>query len=299
MSARPPCIVHESPVPDREYYAAPVQSGRPAPSRRPSRLRRRPARSPLPPLVLAGLALFLCGFLLGRAGAAGPSLPADALSFTLLPEEAESGGSILVQTVPEAVSPEGETASEEDWRLILVNEDHPLPEDFQVPALTRLRNNHAVDSRAYPELQRMMDDCRAEGLEPLICSSCRSREKQAELFENKVRSCMAQARSRQEAEELAAGWVSRPGASEHQTGLALDIVDKSYQMLDEGQKETAVQKWLMQHCAEYGFILRYPTGKSALTGVNYEPWHYRYVGAEAAREIMDRGLCLEEYLGLA
>ncbi len=94
-----------------------------------------------------------------------------------------------------------------------------------------------------------------------------------------------------------AAWVARPGTSEHETGLAVDIVDTSYQPLDEAQEDTAVQRWLMAHCAEYGFILRYPTEKSALTGVNYEPWHYRYVGEEAAREIMERDLCLEEYLG--
>ena len=103
---------------------------------------------------------------------------------------------------------------------------------------------------------------------------------------------MDQARAEQEA----ARWVARPGASEHQAGLAVDIVDISYQLLDEAQEDTPVQQWLMAHCADYGFILRYPTDKSALTGVAYEPWHYRYVGAEAARAIMDGGLCLEEYL---
>lgn len=279
MSVHSSCVVHQFPVPDREYCAAPARRGRF------SRLRRRPTRSPLLPLMLAGLSLFLCGFLLGRAGAVGEEAPS--------PEETP----IVVQTFP--VLPDGGTASEEDWRLILVNKDHSLPEDFQIPKLTQLRNGHAVDSRAYPELQGMMDACRAEGLEPLICSSYRSREKQAELFENKVRACLSAASSRQEAEEQAAQWVSRPGTSEHQAGLALDIVDKSYQMLDEGQEKTPVQKWLIEHCAEYGFILRYPTAKSEITGIGYEPWHYRYVGAEAAQEIMRRGLCLEEYLGLA
>ena len=102
----------------------------------------------------------------------------------------------------------------------------------------------------------------------------------------------------EEHQALAARWVSRPGTSEHQAGLAVDIVDKSYQLLDEGQEKTEVQKWLMAHCADYGFILRYPTEKSALTGVGYEPWHYRYVGREAAREITEQGLCLEEYLSV-
>ena len=90
--------------------------------------------------------------------------------------------------------------------------------------------------------------------------------------------------------------MARPGTSEHETGLALDIVSAAYQLLDERQAETAAQQWLMAHCAEYGFILRYPTDKGALTGVGYEPWHYRYVGKEAAEAIMGGGLCLEEYL---
>lgn len=259
-------------IPKRERRAAP------------SRLRRRRGRPRFLLLFLAGWIFFAAGFQLGRVKAEG-GVP---------PEKADP---LPVRTIPEPILASGNTGGE-DWRLLLVNADNPLPEDFAVPALTQLRGGHAVDSRAYPELQRMMDDCRAEGLEPTICSSYRSWEKQAELFENKVRSCLGRAGSRQEAETLAAEWVSRPGASEHQAGLALDIVDKSYQLLDEGQEDTAVQKWLMDHCAEYGFILRYPTDKGDFTGVGYEPWHYRYVGAEAAREIMRREICLEEYLSV-
>lgn len=290
--------IHGSPIPAREYRAAPPAAGdRPTPSkaRRPpsSRLGRRRGRPRILPLVLAGSVLFAAGFLLGRAGAEDGAPPADAPG--LLPAGPEGPGP--EGTAPGAPSSAGgEQTGGADWRLILVNWENPLPEGFAVPELTELRNGHAVDSRAYPDLQRMMDACRAEGLEPVICSSYRSWEKQAELFENKVRSCLDRAGSRREAEALAAQWVSRPGTGEHQAGLALDIVDKSYQLLDEGQEDTAVQKWLMAHCAEYGFILRYPAGKSALTGVGHEPWHYRYVGAEAAREIVRRGICLEEYL---
>lgn len=110
-----------------------------------------------------------------------------------------------------------------------------------------------------------------------------------------MQSWLSRGYTRNGAEAQAARWVARPGASEHQTGLAVDIVDASYQALDRGQEDTAVQRWLMAHCAEYGFILRYPTGKVERTGVNYEPWHYRYVGVDAARKIMKDGLCLEEY----
>ena len=298
MSGSHTCVVHEFPIPDREYRAGPPERWAAPPRRRtpPSRARRRPV---LPQLILIGLALFWMGFLLGRAGAVGAGAAAgDAPQgkpvFTLLPEE--SGDSQGVKTVPGGVVGKTPEPDPEDWYLRLVNGEHPLPEDFQVPELTKLINGQAIDSRAYPDLQRMMDDCRAAGLQPTICSSYRTWEKQSELFERKVQSCLDQAGSREEAERQAALWVARPGTSEHQAGLAVDIVDKSYQLLDEGQEETEVQKWLMEHCAEYGFILRYPTEKSALTGVGYEPWHYRYVGEIAAGEIMAQGLCLEEYL---
>ena len=103
--------------------------------------------------------------------------------------------------------------------------------------------------------------------------------------------------SREEAEEQAATMVALPGTSEHQLGLAVDIVDSEYQILESSQENTPVQRWLMEHCWEYGFILRYPKEKTQLTGIIYEPWHYRYVGKEAAKEIMNAGICLEEYLG--
>ena len=201
------------------------------------------------------------------------------------------------QSIPNYIPASGKPVSAEDnWALILVNWEHALPDGFLIPELTQLRNGHAVDSRAYPELQAMMDDARAAGLQPLICSSYRTWDTQERLFEQEVQSWMNRGYAREEAETRAAMWVAHPGTSEHQTGLAVDIVDMSYQILDEKQESTPVQKWLMAHCAEYGFILRYPTDKSALTGIGYEPWHYRYVGMEAAREIMEDKLCLEEYL---
>ena len=91
-------------------------------------------------------------------------------------------------------------------------------------------------------------------------------------------------------------WVAVPGTSEHQTGLAVDLVSASYQVLNRKQEQTKEQKWLMEHCWEYGFILRFPSDKSDVTGIGYEPWHYRYVGKETALAMRDSGLCLEEYL---
>ena len=181
------------------------------------------------------------------------------------------------------------------WNLILVNPWNPLPEDFSVN-LTELRNGHYIDERAYPDLQAMMDASRAEGLSPIICSSYRTITKQEDLYENKVSYYLSQDYSLEESETEAAKWVARPGTSEHHTGLALDIVSLNYQLLDEEQENTPEQQWLMHNSYKYGFILRYPNDKSEITGIHYEPWHYRYVGKEIAKEIYEQGICLEEYL---
>ena len=183
----------------------------------------------------------------------------------------------------------------EDWRLLLVNPWNPLPEDHAVE-LAALGNGHAVDARICHDLRQMMDDCRAAGLEPVICSSYRTQETQQRLYENKIRRLMDTGLPREEAAAQAGTVVAVPGTSEHQTGLALDIVDASYQVLDSAQASTAVQQWLMEHSWEYGFVLRYPDEKSEITGIIYEPWHYRYVGRKAAGEMRELGLCLEEYL---
>lgn len=181
------------------------------------------------------------------------------------------------------------------WNLLLVNAENALPDNFHVN-LKQLNNGHYIDERAYPDLQNMMNDARAAGLSPLICSSYREMDKQVKLFNDEIKKYMSQGFSEDEAKEKAAVWVAVPGTSEHQLGLALDIVSEDYQLLDKSQEETPEQKWLMKNCSKYGFILRYPTDKGDITGIGYEPWHYRYVGKEAAKEIMEKGICLEEYL---
>lgn len=189
-----------------------------------------------------------------------------------------------------------EESDDGDWRLTLINKWHPISRNYTI-TLINLSRGHAVDERCYPYLQQMMDDCRSAGFFPLICSSYRTWKKQENLYINQVNELAAQGYTREEAEDLAKTSNAVPGTSEHQLGLAVDIVDSNYQMLDEKQETTPVQKWLMENCWKYGFILRYPNGKSNITGIIYEPWHYRYVGVEAASEIYKKGICLEEYLG--
>lgn len=189
----------------------------------------------------------------------------------------------------------GASDAGQDWQLILVNAQHALPDDFSVE-LADVGSGHSVDARIASALQVMLDDCRAAGLEPLICSSYRTQQIQQSLFDDKVQRLIAEGYAPDAAQAKAGTVVAVPGTSEHQTGLAVDLVDAGNQNLDETQEQTPVQQWLLAHSWEYGFVLRYPNDKSSVTGIIYEPWHYRYVGKDAARDMHEGGLCLEEYL---
>ena len=183
----------------------------------------------------------------------------------------------------------------DDWRLLLVNHDNPIPKGYQTE-LCRFSDGVYVDERICNDLQAMMDAAHDAGLSPVICSSYRTTEKQQALYEREVQQYLDKGYSRKKAKAEAAKWVAVPGTSEHQTGLALDIVDLNYQILDKAQEQTPVQKWLMEHSCQYGFILRYPNEKSDITGICYEPWHYRYVGKDAALAIFTQQITLEEFL---
>lgn len=187
---------------------------------------------------------------------------------------------------------------DKDWNLVLVNYKYPIKSGY-VPDLRMVdgRSVFTFDTRAADALEKMLSDCRAEGLSPLICSAYRTEEMQEKLFNNKVSVYLSSGYSYDDAVALAKTSVAYPGTSEHQLGLAVDIVSLDYQILDKGQLKTEEQQWLMKNCWKYGFILRYPDNKSDITGVIFEPWHYRYVGLEAAKEIMEKGITLEEYLG--
>ena len=181
------------------------------------------------------------------------------------------------------------------WELILVNSENTLLENYAVE-LAQLENEQAVDARIAGDLEKMLADARAEGLSPVICSSYRTGQLQQTLYSNKVARLLEEGYSQEEAQTEAARWVARPGTSEHQLGLAVDIVAQSYPVLDAGQEDTPEQQWLLENAYRYGFVLRYPEGKSHITGIGYEPWHYRYVGREAAEQMYWNDLCLEEYL---
>ena len=260
------------------------------PRRRWRRLRR---KIPLYAFLLAALSFIMAFAFPPEDETPIQSAPAYPLS-SLVEQEPPSPSA----PAPASVEPEIPSAPAVDktvWNLTLVNTWNPLSRDYAFTP-TELSNGCKVDQRCYPDLQAMMDACRGSGLSPVICSAYRSYEKQEELYQKKVDRLAARGYSQSDAEAEAAQEVAIPGTSEHQLGLAMDIVDLNNQNLDESQEDTAVQKWLMEHSWEYGFILRYPSGKSDVTGIIYEPWHYRYVGRDAAAEIHEQGVCLEEYL---
>ena len=188
-------------------------------------------------------------------------------------------------------------ADTQDWQLVLVNEDHPLDAAYVPGSLTDISAQCQVDSRIAADIQQMMNDGMAQGLSMYVTSAYRSYDRQVETFNASMRNRLDQGMSPLDAYQETSIQVALPGTSEHATGLAVDIISTQYGELDERQGDTAEQQWLMAHCWEYGFILRYPPDKSEITGIIYEPWHYRYVGKEAAKEITEKGITLEEYLG--
>lgn len=182
-------------------------------------------------------------------------------------------------------------ASEDNgWNLILVNRDSYIPDDYQVE-LTELSNGKKVDSRIYPELQEMFNDARAQGYGLFVREGYRTQEEQQQLLNEKIEAYENEGKSKSEAKKLAEQWVAIPGTSEHQLGIAVDInADTTKSSSDD------VYSWLAENAHKYGFIKRYPSDKTDITGVINEPWHYRYVGKEAALEIYSQGMCLEEYI---
>ncbi|MBR3164944.1 MAG: M15 family metallopeptidase [Lachnospiraceae bacterium] len=220
----------------------------------------------------------------------------DPAAVTAESETAESGAE-TAQAEESGVVMGTESAVPADdsaWMLILVNKNHPIPDGYTVPEFTELRNGHRVDSRIYPDLQNMFDDMRSEGLKPGITSSFRSHEDQQSMMDKKIKEYEDAGNSHEEAVRLAEEWVAIPGTSEHELGLSVDIssADK------EAQSPDRIWSWLNENCWEYGFIQRYPENKTDITGIIDEPWHYRYVGKAAAKEMTEQGLVLEEYLGM-
>ncbi len=190
----------------------------------------------------------------------------------------------------------GQNEDGEAENLLLVNKEHPLDEDFSPELIKHRDYGVEVDKTIYEPLCEMLQAGEKEGLRFWIASGYRSLKRQRELLDEDIEELVHRGYSYSEAYEEVTRETMPVGCSEHATGLAVDIVSKDYQILDEKQGRTEEIRWLQENCWKYGFILRYPQDKEDVTKVDYESWHFRYVGKEAARAIMEEGITLEEYL---
>lgn len=185
-----------------------------------------------------------------------------------------------------------------NWYMLLTNGANPLPENYKFEEATvySAGRNWIVDARCAEDMKAMIAAAKKDGVSLILCSAYRSYELQEKNFNAKVQSYINKGYSKEDAVAKTATIIAVPGTSEHHTGLAADIVTPSYQSLNSGFEKTEAFQWLYENCAEFGFVLRYPKDKVDVTKIIYEPWHYRYVGKEAAQIMMSEGICLEEFL---
>lgn len=224
----------------------------------------------------------------GGSGSSSSSLSSSASdSVSSTPDDSSSDS---------AVDPVAEPIPRDEWYMVLANRDNRLSSDFTVPQTTTV-GSAAVDSRIADALRQMVSDAAAAGIQLSPTNGYRTVGQQQAAWDTRVQGFVQQGLSQQEAEERALDYTSMPGASDHNTGLALDIVSVDHpQKNADTFEQTTASQWLAEHAAEYGFIQRYPKDKTEETGMDYEPWHYRYVGVDQATKIKESGLCLEEYL---
>lgn len=188
----------------------------------------------------------------------------------------------------------GHAFDNSDWRLVLINKQHPIPEDYDFK-LGTFTSGMRCDERVIEDLLLMMQAAKKDGLNLVVRSPYRTSDHQEDNFNDRIRSYMRQGLSYMEAYKATSRVITVPGCSEHEVGLALDITSDTYCELKQGFADTEGGKWLAEHSSEYGFVLRYPEGKEYITSIEYEPWHFRYVGREAAAVMKEENLCLEEF----
>lgn len=205
------------------------------------------------------------------------------------------------QAVPETKAAEKKPATvipitdAEKWNLAIINTKYPLPDSY-APTLSNAisGSNIQLDSRVSERYGEMYAAAKLSGCVLTPYSGYHSYSLQETTYNRKVNFYVNQGISAEEANQKASAQVLPAGCSEHNAGLAMDIVSASSDFIN-----TKEYKWLCENAHNYGFILRYPEDKTAITGMNFEPWHWRYVGTQAAKEMKEKNQCLEEYLGLA
>lgn len=180
-----------------------------------------------------------------------------------------------------------------DWRLTLVNPNNKLPEDYNI-SFESIDEYRKFDSRAIKYLIEMLNDMKYNGITNIwVQSSYRSVEYQQRIYTNQIEQYKKQGKTEEQAIILTEKIINKPGYSEHNLGLAVD-----FNYVDEEFEDTKAFKWLKENAESYGFILRYPKEKEGITKIKYEPWHWRYVGEENAKNMNKFNMCLEEYVEL-
>ena len=178
-----------------------------------------------------------------------------------------------------------------DWKIRLVNKENPLPEDFEVE-LENIDGTRKFDKRAIEPLKQMLKDIKKQGITNVwVQSAYRSVKEQEKVYNDKVRFYQNQGKTLEEAKALTEKVINKPGCSDHNLGLAVD-----FNYVNSSFEKTNAFKWLKENAENYGFVLRYPKEKESITKVNYEPWHWRYVGEENAKKMNELNYCLEEYV---
>lgn len=222
--------------------------------------------------------------------------PSSGASSEAAPEESQSTPPQSEDPADPASAPPASDPG--DWRLVLVNKEHPIDKELDI-TLEEV-GGYKVDTRMAGPLRDMLAAAKKDGFSLTIISGYRTLERSRILYENKIKEYENLGYSNADARVQAARWVAPPGTSEHHTGLAADIVSAGYYNkytdLVEAFEDEPEGRWLAANAPRFGFILRFPKDKEDITGINYEPWHFRYVGEEHAAAITEAGLCLEEYL---
>ena len=183
------------------------------------------------------------------------------------------------------------TTQVDDWRIRLANYDNLLPEDFEVD-LANIDETRQFDARAIDYLTDMLNDMRKDGIVNIwVQSAYRSVARQKELYDNKMNEYLEEGKTQEEAQKLTEEYINKPGSSDHNLGLAVD-----FNYVDNSFAKTDAYKWLLKNAENYGFILRYPKDKEDITKIEYESWHWRYVGEEHTKKMNELDMCLEEYV---
>ena len=182
--------------------------------------------------------------------------------------------------------------------LVLVNPWNPVSETGYTPKLEEIEEGFPADRDCAEAAKRLLMDCRAAGNSVLILSAYRSVDDQLVLYDEEVQRLVDEGVPPDYAESEVSRKIAAPGRSEHELGLALDLVDANFPETSERQAQTGTARWLKENAWRYGFILRYPEDSESETGYSWHPWHYRYVGEDAAANIHSLGISLEEYLSM-